>query len=214
MTIGHPPQSNNESPQTTTKSAPAQKRRWQRTISATWAALTVVTWLVFMIGAAQKLRRRGTVSTIQKVAPAQEYGLRGRVSAALASCGVWGGFLTGIGGGLQALYTTDIGAADRSNALWIGWPASLVWLMTFASSFLITNPVQRLATLQRVMFWMTGAGVAFLAIPWVRDDAAVDALGNLALFWIAGGALGILLEPARTLTSTPLATPHHLHFMC
>ncbi|MBD2766211.1 hypothetical protein IEE91_13670 [Kocuria sp. cx-455] len=121
----------------------------------------------------------------------------------MAALAIVVGLVFGIGGGLQALYTTDIGAADRSNALWIGWPASLVWLMTFAGSFLITNPVQRLATLQRVMFWMTGAGVAFLAIPWVRDDAAADALGNLALFWIAGGALGILLEPARTLASTP-----------
>lgn len=184
MTTEHPHQSTTGSPPTDRGSDSAPKHGWQRALSPIMSAAKDPGGFVLGSNAAQ------------------EHGWRGTASAIVAALAILTGLVFGIGGGLQALYTADIGAADRSNALWIGWPASLVWLMTFAGSFLIANPVQRLATLQRVMFWMTGAGVAFLAIPWVRDDAA-DALGNLALFWITGGALGILLEPARTLASTP-----------
>lgn len=185
MTTEHPHQSTTGSPPTDRGSAPAQTHGRRGTPSPIRAAARDLSRFVLGSNAAQ------------------EHGWRGTASAIVAALAIVVGLAFGIGGGLQALYTADIGAADRSDALGIGGPASIVWSVTFAGSFLITNPAQRLVTLQRVMFWMAGAGVAFLALPWVQDDAAADALDNLALFWVLGGSLGILLEPARTLASTP-----------
>lgn len=185
MTPSHPSRPNTGPPPADRGSDSAQKHGWQRVVCPIVAAANDPGGFVLGRDAAQKHGRRGTASAI------------------VAALAVVVGLVFGIGGGLCALHTADIGAADRSNALLIGRIASLVWFIAWAGSFLIKDSVQRLVALQRVMFWMAGAGVAFLALPWVQDDAAADALDNLALFWVLGGSLGILLEPARTLASTP-----------
>lgn len=74
--------------------------------------------------------------------------------------------------------------------------ASLFFFAVAAVSFCIPDPTRRATALQRLMFWLAAAGLAFLTVSWVSNGPA-EQMWQVVVFWIIGGAMGLLLEPAK-----------------
>lgn len=90
-------------------------------------------------------------------------------------------------------------------------PALFVSAVLFIPPILVTwwwaNAPDGWGTLQRIMLWQAAAGAAFLAIDWdvvipnAPEDTnkrVKDAFGLIAVLWVAGGAMGVWLEPIKS----------------
>lgn len=82
--------------------------------------------------------------------------------------------------------------------------ASLFFFAVAFASFCIPDPIRRVTALQRLMFWLAAAGLAFLTVSWV-SNGPTEQMGQVVVFWIIGGAMGLLLEPAKAFLHHHLA---------
>jgi len=132
-----------------------------------------------------------------------EKGLRVTFAQSLASVALTVSIVWGLVGGIS--YVRDVDSAPAS----VVWPAATfasgLWVVALLTGMLLVQGVtHKLLYAQRLLFWMAGGGVAFLAIEGIRIQA--DVLGFMtgsAIHWIIGGSMGILIEPLRSLTEPP-----------
>lgn len=85
--------------------------------------------------------------------------------------------------------------------------ATVLFIAPVAATFFAPAGSDKWGVRQRVMLWQAASAGAFLAIDWA-DFADLPRFGEVAMFWVIGGAMGVLLEPARSLNG-PKAPREH-----
>lgn len=76
--------------------------------------------------------------------------------------------------------------------------ALLPFVAPVAVTFFFPTDSDKWGVRQRIMLWQAASAAAFLAIDW-EEFSDLPRLGEVAMFWVIGGAMGVLLEPVRSL---------------
>lgn len=106
-----------------------------------------------------------------------------------------------VGGGLSFALTGGTGADAQPIVPVVRCAviaAYALFSLAAVMSLCIPDIARRAAVLQRIMFWLAGAGLAFLTVSWTNNKPT-EQLAQVVMFWIVGGAMGLLLEPAKAL---------------